>query len=101
MASREPVPSTYSPAARVIRAAGFRGTPVPGLPLFGVILVSQNLNGILLPIVLIFMLRLVNKPRLMGNHTNPTWLNVVAWSLTGLIILLTGILFGSSIAGWL
>jgi NRAMP (natural resistance-associated macrophage protein)-like metal ion transporter len=74
---------------------------VPGLPLFGVILVSQNLNGILLPIVLIFMLRLVNKPRLMGNHTNPTWLNVVAWSLTGLIILLTLILFGSSIAGWL
>jgi NRAMP (natural resistance-associated macrophage protein)-like metal ion transporter len=74
---------------------------VPGLPLFGVILVSQNLNGILLPIVLIFMLRLVNKPRLMGNHTNPTWLNAVAWSLTGLIILLTLILFGSSIAGWL
>jgi len=73
---------------------------VPGLPLFGVILVSQNLNGILLPIVLIFMLRLVNKPRLMGNHTNPTWLNVVAWSLTGLIILLTLILFGSSIASW-
>ena len=74
---------------------------VPGLPLFGVILVSQNLNGILLPIVLIFMLRLVNKPRLMGGHTNPLWLNVVAWGLTGLIILLTGILFGSSIASWL
>ena len=74
---------------------------VPGLPLFGVILVSQNLNGILLPIVLIFMLRLVNKPRLMGNHSNPTWLNVVAWSLTGLIILLTLILFGSGLASWL
>ena len=74
---------------------------VPGLPLFGVILVSLNLNGILLPIVLIFMLRLVNKPRLMGGHTNPLWLNVVAWGLTGLIILLTGILFGSSIASWL
>ena len=74
---------------------------VPGLPLFGVILVSQNLNGILLPIVLIFMLRLVNKPRLMGSHVNPRWLNVVAWGLTGLIILLTGILFGSGISGWL
>jgi NRAMP (natural resistance-associated macrophage protein)-like metal ion transporter len=74
---------------------------VPGLPLFGVILVSQNLNGILLPVVLIFMLRLVNKPRLMGNHTNPTWLNVLAWGLTGLIILLTLILFGSGLASWL
>ena len=74
---------------------------VPGLPLIGVILVSQNLNGILLPIVLIFMLRLVNKPRLMGEHTNPTWLNVLASSLTGLIILLTLILFGSGLASWL
>ena len=74
---------------------------VPGLPLFGVILVSQNLNGILLPIVLIFMLRLVNKPRLMGSHVNPPWLNVVAWGLTGLVMLLTAVLFGSSIAGWL
>jgi len=71
---------------------------VPGLPLIGVILVSQNLNGILLPIVLVFMLRLVNKPRLMGAHTNPAWLNVLAWSLTGLIILLTLVLFGSSLA---
>jgi len=73
---------------------------VPGLPLIGVIVVSQNLNGILLPIVLVFMLRLVNKPRLMGAHTNPAWLNVLAWSLTGLIILLTLILFGSSLASW-
>ena len=71
---------------------------VPGLPLIGVIVVSQNLNGILLPIVLVFMLRLVNKPRLMGAHTNPVWLNVLAWSLTGLIILLTLVLFGSSLA---
>ncbi|TMB81841.1 MAG: divalent metal cation transporter, partial [Chloroflexi bacterium] len=71
---------------------------VPGLPLIGVILISQNLNGILLPIVLVFMLRLVNKPRLMGAHTNPAWLNVLAWSLTGLIILLTLVLFGSSLA---
>src|SRR5947208_2580193 len=71
---------------------------VPGLPLIGVIVVSQNLNGILLPIVLVFMLRLVNKPRLMGAHTNPAWLNVLAWTLTGLIILLTLVLFGSSLA---
>jgi len=74
---------------------------VPGLPLIGVILVSQNLNGVLLPIVLIFMLRLVNKPRLMGIHTNPAWLNVVAWALTGLIILLTMILIGSGLASWI
>ena len=74
---------------------------VPGLPLFGVIILSQNLNGILLPIVLVFMLRLVNKPRLMGEHTNPAWLNVLGWGMTGLITLLTLVLFGSSLLTWL
>jgi Mn2+/Fe2+ NRAMP family transporter len=74
---------------------------IPGLPLIAVILISQNLNGILLPIILVFMLRLVNNPRIMGRYVNPTWLNVVAWGLTGLIIALTLVLFGSALAGWL
>ena len=74
---------------------------VPGLPLIAVILVSQNLNGILLPIILVFMLRLVNNPRIMGRHTNPPWLNVLAWGLTGLLVALTGILFASTVADWL
>ena len=74
---------------------------IPGLPLFGVIVVSQNLNGILLPIVLVFMLILVNKPRIMGTHTNPGWLNVIGWGLTALITVLTLVLFGSAIASWI
>ncbi len=74
---------------------------IPGLPLIGLILISQYLNGILLPIILFFMLRLVNNPRIMGTHTNPTWLNVLAWGLTGLITLLTAVLFGSAVAGWM
>lgn len=74
---------------------------IPGMPLIGVILVSQNLNGILLPIILVFMLRLVNNPRIMGTYTNPRWLNVLAWGLTGLITALTLVLFASTLAGWL
>ncbi len=72
---------------------------VPGMPLTGLIVLSQNLNGILLPIILIFMLRLVNNPRIMGRHVNPRWLNVVGWGLTGLVIVLTIVLFGSALAG--
>ena len=74
---------------------------VPGLPLIGVILVSQNLNGILLPVILVFMLLLVNNPRIMGRHTNPAWLNVVAWGLTGLVTLLTVVTLGSALGGLL
>ncbi len=74
---------------------------IPGMPLTGLIILSQNLNGILLPIILVFMLRLVNNPRIMGSHVNPAWLNVVAWGLTGLVTALTLVLFASTIAGWL
>ena len=74
---------------------------IPGLPLVGVILVSANLNGVLLPTILIFMLRLVNNRRIMGQYVNPRWLNLVAWGLTGLIVLLTVIMFGSTFASWL
>ena len=73
---------------------------IPGLPLVAAILVSANLNGVLLPIVLVFMLRLVNDRRIMGEYVNPRWLNVVAWILTALIVLLTLIMFGSTIASW-
>jgi Mn2+/Fe2+ NRAMP family transporter len=72
---------------------------VPGMPLGALIILSQNLNGILLPIILIFMLQLVNNPRIMGRYVNPLWLNVLAWGLTVLIIGLTLVLFGSSLVG--
>jgi Mn2+/Fe2+ NRAMP family transporter len=74
---------------------------VPGMPLGALIILSQNLNGILLPIILVFMLRLVNNPRIMGRYVNPRWLNILAWGLTGLIVLLTAVLLGSSLIGWL
>lgn len=74
---------------------------IPGAPLIGVILTSQYLNGALLPVVLVFMLLLVNNPRIMRGYTNPRWLNVVGWGLTGLVTLLTVIVLGSGLAGWL
>jgi Mn2+/Fe2+ NRAMP family transporter len=74
---------------------------VPGMPLAGLIILSQNLNGILLPIILVFMLLLVNNRRIMGDHVNPPWLNVLGWGLTGLIVALTLVLFASTIASWL
>jgi Mn2+/Fe2+ NRAMP family transporter len=72
---------------------------VPGMPLTGLIILSQNLNGILLPIILVFMLRLANNPRIMGQYTNGRWLNVLGWGLTGLVTLLTLVLFASTVAG--
>ena len=68
---------------------------LPGFPLVRAILLSQVLNGILLPLVLIFMILLVNKKRLMKEWTNSRVYNFVAWSavviMIGLTLALTGI----------
>ena len=41
---------------------------IPGLDLLPLIIASQNLQGLLLPVVLVFMVLLVNDRRLMGRH---------------------------------
>src|SRR4051812_25977044 len=43
---------------------------IPGLPLIPLILVSQNVNGLLLPIVLVFVLLLARDRSIMGDHRN-------------------------------
>ena len=62
---------------------------VPRFPLFRVMVLSQVVNGMLLPFVLMFMLLLVNDKELMGEHVNSRWYNVVAWSTAGAMIALT------------
>ena len=72
---------------------------IPGLPLLRFILWSQVANGVLLPFVLVYMLLLVNRPRLMGSFKNKLWQNAVAWSTAVIMIVLTGGLIYSSLAG--
>ena len=72
---------------------------IPHLPLLQIILWSQVANGILLPFVLIYMLMLVNRPRLMGEYRNSVVQNAVAWSTTVIMILLTVALIWTSLAG--
>jgi NRAMP (natural resistance-associated macrophage protein)-like metal ion transporter len=62
---------------------------VPKAPLVELAVLSQVLNGILLPFVLVFMLLLVNKEELMGRLTNSRTYDLVAWLMTGAIIILT------------
>jgi NRAMP (natural resistance-associated macrophage protein)-like metal ion transporter len=62
---------------------------IPDFPLVKVAVLSQVLNGILLPAVLIFMLLLVNKSDLMGHFKNPKLYNAIAWTLTVVVIILT------------
>ncbi len=72
---------------------------IPGFPLVKMILLSQVINGVLLPFILIFMILLVNKVRVMHEWVNTPAYNVVAWTAVVLMIGLTLALVGISIRG--
>jgi Mn2+/Fe2+ NRAMP family transporter len=65
---------------------------VPNLPLIRVLLITQVINGLLLPIVLFAVLRLVNNRELMGTHVNGPLYNIAAW-LTTIIVTILSLLF--------
>jgi len=62
---------------------------IPKVPLVQITVLSQVVNGITLPFVLIFMLLLINKKDLMGKYTNSRFFNWVAWITTVVMIALT------------
>ncbi len=70
-------------------AVGAAFVLLPGLPLIQAIVATQFLNGLLLPIVLIFVLRLVNDEEVMGKYTNNRLFNVLSYGVTAILILLT------------
>jgi Mn2+/Fe2+ NRAMP family transporter len=69
----------------------------PRLPLVPIMLVSQVLNGMLLPFILVFMLLLINKEKLMGEWRNGRWFNGVAWTTTVVMVALTAWLVAVSL----
>ena len=53
---------------------------LPNVPLIAIMYYSQVINGILLPVILIFMLLLINDKRIMGNYVNGRLMNIVSWA---------------------
>lgn len=72
---------------------------MPHMPLFRIILVSQVINGFLLPVVLVLMLRLINKPRLMGEYVNSRAYNAIAWTTVSVVAVLSLVYLGMSLFG--
>ena len=74
-------------------AAGGAVVLIPGLPLLKIAVLSQVVNGAVLPFVLIFMILLINKKQLMGEYVNTRSFNVIAWLTTVVMIALTAAWF--------
>jgi NRAMP (natural resistance-associated macrophage protein)-like metal ion transporter len=68
---------------------------LPNIPLVKISILSQVVNGAVLPFVLIFMVLLANKTELMGTHKNGRTFNIIAWATTAIMIGLTLAWFGS------
>jgi NRAMP (natural resistance-associated macrophage protein)-like metal ion transporter len=73
-------------------AVGASIAVIPNLPLIRVLLVTQVINGLLLPFVLFAILRLVNNKELMGARVNGPLYNVAAW-LTAIIVTALSLLY--------
>ena len=66
---------------------------VPRFPLAHIMVLSQVVNGVVLPFVLFFMLMLVNDRELMGEHVNTRAYNIIAWVTVGVMVVLTLAMF--------
>jgi Mn2+/Fe2+ NRAMP family transporter len=73
---------------------------IPGLPLFQVLIGVYVLNGLLLPVELFAILRLINDPELMGEHVNGPIYNAIAWGIAIVVSLLSLALIGMTVVGW-
>lgn len=62
---------------------------IPNAPLIVIMLMSQVVNGMMLPFVLYYMLILINKKDLMGDYTNSKTFNVIAWATVVIMAALT------------
>lgn len=71
---------------------------IPGIPQITLLLVTQCINGLLLPIILFTILKLVNDRSIMGDHRNGKVFNVAAFSVAIIISILSILLIGQTIA---
>ncbi len=73
---------------------------IPGLPTFQFLIISQLLNGLILPFILISILFLINNRELMGRHTNSRIYNVFASLIAGSVSLLSLALISNTVLGF-
>jgi NRAMP (natural resistance-associated macrophage protein)-like metal ion transporter len=79
--------------------AGAAVVLIPNFPLVKFSILSQVLNGVLLPLVLVFMLKLINKHELMGKYINTRLFNVIAWTTAIIVTALSLVLVWNNLHG--
>ncbi|HQU92890.1 MAG TPA: divalent metal cation transporter [Pyrinomonadaceae bacterium] len=72
---------------------------IPGIPQIPLLLVTQCVNGLLLPVILIAIVKLASNEEIMGEHRNTTVFNILAWGIAIVVSFLSLLLIGKTIVG--
>lgn len=72
---------------------------IPDIPLIPILYLSQVLNGILMPFILVYVLIIANDKEIMGDYANSRTFNIIAWSTVAFIIAVTIALVAATVLG--
>lgn len=70
---------------------------IPGAPLITIMVMSQAVNGVLLPLLMYYQMKIINDKRIMGKYVNKKSTNLMGWTTIIVVIMLTAILFVGSV----
>ncbi len=73
---------------------------LPSLNLIAIMLISQVVNGVLLPFLMLFMIKVVNDRDVMGSYVNGRTYNIFSWATVVIVIALTAAVLFMTVTGW-
>lgn len=90
----------YRGIITVIIAASALLVIMPGVDLFQIMMSAQVINGVLLPILLVFLVFIAGDRHIMGQYRNSRLWNILTWATIALITVLTVVMFGLQVMGY-
>jgi Mn2+/Fe2+ NRAMP family transporter len=72
---------------------------IPAVDLMGIMLTAQFINGILLPVLLIFLVRIINDRRVMGAYRNRRLANTLSYLTIAVVVVLSAVLLVMQVLG--
>ena len=73
---------------------------MPGVDLFQIMMSAQVINGVLLPVLLVFLLLIAQDRHIMGRYRNGRAWNVLTWATIVIITVLTVVMFALQALGY-
>lgn len=97
--TREEAPAYHGILTAVIVASA-AVVMLPGVNLFGIMLVAQVVNGVLLPVLLVCMAKIASNRHVMGKYVNGRLWNAITWATIVIVIVLTVVMFALQAMGY-